>query len=150
MLEFTPRTPRNNASRGPRPIARALGPPRALRLFVRSLPVKSFSRLAIAVGVVASSLVVTGPLSAQTASVDTYDSVDGYSVTLGDNSSGNIEVTGVLQGASAATTTRYGIRSNINAQACERMIAMTLLRPGRFTFAVEVSSFSKCILTKRP
>lgn len=111
---------------------------------------KYLSRLTIAVGVIVSSLAVTTPTSAQSTTIVTYESVDGYSPTFNDQGTGNLQITGVIQGASSATTDQYALRSNANAQACERMLAMTMLRPGRFTFGIEVSSYSKCFLTRRP
>jgi hypothetical protein len=81
----------------------------------------------------------------------TYESVDSYTFRTP-----YVEVTGVLQGASAPSTTTHRIETFAsNGQeydSCERMLLTAMNRPGRFFFSIDAygSDGGHCRLTRRP
>src|SRR5262249_29794374 len=67
----------------------------------------------------------------------TYESVDSYSVTYK-----TMSITGVIQGASAPSTTQYPVASGTDfsdAAACREMLLTMMNRPGRFLLVIEDS-----------
>src|SRR5438445_8139235 len=73
-----------------------------------------------------------------------FDTVDNFS-----RKSGSIDVTGVLRGETAPST--HGIQTSDGAlAACERMLSMSMAKPGRYRVYVDNSgSYPSCSIERR-
>jgi hypothetical protein len=110
-----------------------------------------------ALGALLSLGVVSGSALAQ-ASIDVvvFETIDSYALaSAGTAALSTLSVTGVVQGATAATTQSFSIDGGGTAASCDRIMAIALNRPGRFLVTVErlytQGSYSRtCRLTRRP
>jgi hypothetical protein len=80
----------------------------------------------------ACSLMSAQPVFAANGDVTLYDTVDEIVVVIG-----QITVTGVVAGQSAATTRTYVIlRGDVSASRCDRLALLAMAKPGKFRFGV--------------
>ena len=83
-----------------------------------------------------------------------FETIDNYSLATA-GTSATLYVTGVVQGATSATTQTFTIDSGAGAASCDRMLAIALNRPGRFLVSLERlanqgNTSRACRLTRRP
>jgi hypothetical protein len=71
-----------------------------------------------------------------------FDTVDSYEMR-----GSRITVTGVLQGQSAPATHTIALNSSTYAPSCERMLAMSIARPGRYRVGIDPGD--SCTITRR-
>ena len=61
-----------------------------------------------------------------------------------------IEITGTVQGASAATTKTFSVSDQDHVARCERYLVLAMNRPGRFFVAIDEFDSAVCQLERRP
>ena len=92
---------------------------------------------------------------AQTADTVVFETIDNYALGSAGTGSAILSVTGLVQGATVATTEKFTIDGAGSTASCDRMLTVALNRPGRFLLTVErtmnlSSSARVCRLTRRP
>ena len=108
-----------------------------------------------ALGALAALALVSSHALAQTLQNPVvFETVDTYAI---DSSSGaarsTINVTGLVQGTTTASTKEFSVDNGGGTASCDRMLATAMNRPGRFLVTIERSAGSignTCRLTRRP
>jgi hypothetical protein len=106
-------------------------------------------------GALATLCVGSATARAQTATDSVvFETIDTYALAT-TSSYATLSVSGVVQGATVATTQAFTLDSGAGASSCDRIMAIAMNRPGRFLVTVERISNQgalsrACRLTRRP
>jgi hypothetical protein len=97
-----------------------------------------------------STLAVAASLSAQAATGVTFESVDGFRVMHSNNEKpfASITVTGLVEGQAAPEAR---LVAGYYPETCERMLTLSMERPGRYLVTLNKTSFNAldCTITRR-